>query len=249
MSQSKTSAPVARNVFWLMISFVAWELFQGLRARAAVPGGSWPLNPLDLVFLVLLPTLSAFAFARLFLGLTQSARGTLNVYSALSSPFAWIFWIGLGISMIGHGVHVAGGAMMRALPETFAMGEFAAKISFLDTRVGYFLLGLGLFMATLAIVVMGQGAGQRLSGPERFLFILGSLATYGVALIFLGVGASQIIPAIVASVIISAVSLWSLPPSEVTRDPIGAFVVPGTFLAGLALIAWTLIAGGQPTWP
>jgi len=248
-SQTRTTAPVARNVFWLMVSFIAWELLQGLRSGARPPEGSWPLQPVDLVFLVLLPAFSAFAFARLFLALTQTARGTLNVYSALSSPFAWIFWIGLAIGIIGQGVHVAGHAVMRALPETFIRGEFAAKVAFLDTRIGYFLLGLGLFLATLAVVVVGQGVGQRLSTPQRLLFILGSLVTYGAMIVYLGVGAQQIIFAIVASVVISAVSLWSLPPSEVTHDPIGAFVVPGTFLAGVTLIAWTLIVGGQPTWP
>jgi hypothetical protein len=248
-SQLRSAAPVARSVFWLILSLVAWELFQGLRSGAKAPTGSWALSPLDLVFLVLLPALSAFAFAKLFLVLTQSARGTLNVYSALSSPFAWIFWVGLGIGMIGHGIHVAGHAVQSSLPETFVRGEFASKVAFLDGRVGYLLLGIGFFLATLAVLVMGQGAGQRLSGPQRLLFMLGSLATYGFVIVYLGAGARQLIPAIAASVVLSAVSLWSLPPSEVTRDPIGAFVIPGTFLGGVTLIIWTLIVGGQPTWP
>ncbi len=249
MSQQRTTAPVARNVFWLMICFVAWELFQGLTSRQAAPTGSWPIGIVDLVLLVLLPALSALAFARLFLTLTQSARGTLNVYSALSSPFAWIFWIGLSIGLIGHGMHVAAHAIRQSLPETFLRGAFAAKIAFLDIQIGYLLLGLGFFLATVALIVVGQGAGQRIAGLQRGMFILGSLATYGFAIVYLGVGAQQIVPAIIASAILSAVCLWSLPPSEVTRDPIGAFVVPGTFLAGVALIAWTLVVGGQPTWP
>ena len=79
--------------------------------------------------------------------------------------------------------------------------------------------------------------------------MLGSLATSGVAIIYLGVGAGQIIFAIVASAILSAVSLWNMPPYEVTRDPIAAFMIPGALLAGIALIVWTIVVGGQPTWP
>ena len=167
----------------------------------------------------------------------------------ISSPFAWMFWLGLGIGLIGHGVHVAGHAVQSAMPEMFAQGEFAAKIAFLDVRLGYLLLGLGFFLASLAILLVGQGAGQRISGVERLLFVLGSLATYGFVIVYLGVGGQQIIPAVMASVVLTAVSLWTLPPSELTHDPIGAFIVPGSFLAGVTLIVWTVIVGGQPTWP
>lgn len=232
-----------------MIALLAWELFQGLRAGAPVPSGSWALEPVDLVFLTLLPALTAFAFTRLFLVVTQSARGSLNVYTVISSPFAWLFWIGLAISMIGHGVHVATHAIQRALPDIFIQGEFASKIAFLDTRVGYLLLGFGFFLASLVLLLLGQGAGQRISGPERLLFVLGSLATYGAVFIYLGVGEGQIIPAIAGSVVLSAAGFWTLPPSEVTRDAIGALIIPGTFLACVALIVWTLVVGGQPTWP
>jgi len=45
-----------------------------------VPTGAWPLSAVDAVFLVLIPALVRLAFIRLFLVLTQSARGTLNVY-------------------------------------------------------------------------------------------------------------------------------------------------------------------------
>jgi len=232
-----------------MISLVAWELFQGLRAQAPIPEGSWALTPFDLVFLVVLPALTAFAFTRLFLVVTQSARGSLNVYSVISSPFAWTFWVGLGIGMIGHGVHLAGHAAQRALPEIFDQGEFAAKIAFLDVRLGYILLGFGFFLASLAILLVGQGTGQRISGPERLLFVLGSFATYGFVIVYMGVAGRQVIPAIAASIVLCAVSFWTLPPSEVTRDPIGALIIPGTFIAGAVLIVWTVVVGGQPTWP
>jgi hypothetical protein len=232
-----------------MIALLAWVLFQGLRARAPIPTGSWSHTPFDLVFLVLLPALAAFAYTRLFLVITQSARGTLNVYSVLSSPFAWIFWVGLGIGLIGHGMHITAHSLYRAMPAVFAEGGYAAKIVFLDVKAGYLLLGLGFFLATLAIIFLGQGTGQRLTSPERLLFILGSLATYGLIIVYIGVAGRQVIPAIAASVVLSGASLWILPPSEVTHDPIGAFVTPGAFLAGLTLIVWTVVVGGQPTWP
>lgn len=247
--QVRGTAPVARSTFWVLISLLAWELFQGLRAGAPVPSGSWALGPLDLIFLTLLPAFSGFAFTRLFLVVTQSARGTLNVYTVISSPYAWLFWIGLAIGMIGHGIHVASHVIQRSLPDIFIQGEFASKIAFLDTQVGYLLLGFGFFLASLVLLLLGQGAGQHISGPERLLFVLGSLATYGTVFIYLGVGGGQIIPAIAGSVIVSAAGFWTLPPSEVTRDAIGALIIPGTFLACVALIVWTLVVGGQPTWP
>jgi hypothetical protein len=247
--QIRATAPVARSVFWLMLSLLAWVLFQGLRTGAAQPGGQWSHSPFDLVFLILLPALAAFAFTRLFLVITQSARGTLNVYSVLSSPFAWLFWVGLGVGLIGQGIRVAAHALYRAMPAVFAEGEYAAKIVFLDVKAGYLVLGFGFFLATLALIFVGQGVGQRLTGPERFLFMLGSLATYGFVIVYIGVAGQQVIGAIVASVALSAASLWILPPSEVTHDPIGALVTPGTILGGLTLVVWAVVVGGQPTWP
>jgi hypothetical protein len=246
---ARATAPVARSTFWLMISMLAWELYQGIRAGAPAPDGSWALTPVDLGFFLLLPALTAFAFARLFLVITQSVRGSLNVYSVISSPFAWVFWIGLSFALIGHGIHLAGHVISRALPDMYIQGEFAAKVAFLDTRVGYLLLGFGFFLTTAVVLILGQGGGQRISGFERIIFVLGSLATYGVVFIYLGVGGGQLIPAIVASVVLCVVGFWVLPPYEVTRDPIAAFVMPGTFLAGLTLIIWTIVVGGQPTWP
>ena len=109
-----------------MVALLAWELFQGLRAGAPVRSGSWAIAPADLVFLTLLPALSAFAFTRLFLVVTLSARGSLNVYTVISSPYAWLFWVGLAIAMIGHGIHIAAHAIQRALPDIFIQGEFAS---------------------------------------------------------------------------------------------------------------------------
>jgi hypothetical protein len=232
-----------------MISLVAWEVYQGVRGNAAIPTGSWSHTPVDLVFLVLLPALSAFAFTRLFLVLTQSNRGTLNIYSVISSPYAWMFWVGLAVGLVGYGVRTAAHSLYRAMPQVLAQGEFAAKIQFLDGRLGYLLLGAGFVLATLAIIFVGQGGGQRLSGGERLLFCLGSLATYGVSIVYVGVAGGQIIGAIAASIVLVAASLWILPPSEVTHDPVGALITPGTAAAGLTLVIWTIVVGGQPTWP
>ena len=129
------------------------------------------------------------------------------------------------------------------MPETFSRVNSQPRSLFSDSTVGYLLLGIG-FLASLAILLIGQGAGYRVTGPERLLFVLGSLATYGFVTIYLGVEAELIIFAIIASAVISAVSLWTLRPSEITRDPVGAFIVPGTFLAGVALIIWAVIVGG-----
>ncbi len=243
------TAPVARSTFWLMISLLAWEIYQGIRSGAPAPAGDWALAPVDLVFLILLPALAAFAFARLFLVVTQSVRGSLNVYSVISSPFAWIFWVGLALALIGHGIHIAGHAIGRALPDIYLEGDLAAKISFLDTQVGYLLLGFGFFLTTAVVLLLGQGSGQRIMGAERVVFVLGSLATFGVVFIYLAVEGGQLIPAIAGSVVLSVLGFWSLPPYEITRDPIAAFIMPGTFLSGLALIIWTVVVGGQPTWP
>jgi hypothetical protein len=248
-TQIRANAPVARSVFWVIMSLLVWEVFQGVRANAAVPVGSWSHTPFDLVLLILLPALTAFAFTRLFLVLTQSNRGTLNVYSVISSPYAWMFWVGLAIGLCGYGIHTAAHSLARAMPEVLARGEFAAKIQFLDVRVGYLLLGFGFFLATMAIIFLGQGIGQRLSGGETLLFGLGSLATYGAVIVYIGVGGGQIIAAIAGSIAIVTASLWILPPSEVTGDPIGAFITPGAFAGGLTLIVWTVVVGGQPTWP
>ncbi len=248
-TQVRSNAPVARSVFWVMISLFAWEIYQAVRSQAAIPSGSWSHPWFDLVLLTLLPAFSVFAFTRLFLVLTQSNRGTLNVYAVISSPYAAMFWVGLAIGLIGYGIHTAAHSLARAMPDVLARGEFAGKVDFLDVQLGYLVLGFGFFLATIALILLGQGRAQRLSGGERLLFFIGSLATYGVVIVYMGVGGGQIFAAIAASVVICVVSFWILPPSEVTLDPIGAFITPGTLAALLTLIVWTVIVGGQPTWP
>jgi hypothetical protein len=234
-------------VFWTMVAMATWELYQGLRVGAGTPTGAWPLSGVDVVFLVLIPALCALAFIRLFLFLTQSARGTLNIYAALSSPWAWLFWIGISITMLGHGIHVAGNAIWRQLPEAFSQGDFAEKIAFLDVDFGFALLALGVFFITLATLFIGHGASQRLRTPDKFIFLLGSLATYGALGILLGVGAQLYIAVIAANTTLTVLGLLLVPPHEILNDPITAFIIPGTFASGLILLIWTLIVGGQPT--
>ncbi len=249
-SQMRANAPVARSVFWVMITLLAWEIYQAARENTAVQSGSWSHTWYDLVFIVFLPALTAFALTRLFLVLTQSNRGTLNVYSVISSPYAWMFWVGLAIGLSGYGIHMAAHSLFRAMPEVLAQGEFAAKIRFLDVHLGYGLLGFGFFFATLAIIFLGQGRAQRLSGGESLLFMIGSLITYGGILVYMGVGGGQIFGAIAASFLLCLASFWILPSvSEVALDPIGALVTPGAAAAFITLVVWTVIVGGQPTWP
>lgn len=246
-SRVGVSAPITRPIFWVMISMVAWELFQGLRIGAAVPTGSWPLSAVDAIFLLLIPTLCAFAFIRLFLVLTQSARGTMNVYAALASPWAWVFWIGISLAMLGQGVHLSGYAIRRQLDPGIVMGTFAAQIKFMDISFGYAVLGLGFFLVTAAMLFLGHGAAQRLAGGERFLFILGSLATFGVLGVIIGVGAHQYIATIGATAALTVAGFLMVPPPEITYDPIAAFIVPGSAVSCLIVLIWTLVVGGQPT--
>jgi len=226
---------------------VAWELFQGLRIGAGVPTGSWPLSAVDAIFLLLLPSLCAIAFIRLFLVLTQSARGTLNVYAALSSPWAWVFWVGICLAMLGQGAHLAGYAIWRQVDPDIIRGAFASQIQFMNIDFGYAVLGLGIFLVTIATLFLGHGTSRPLMGMQRFLFIAGSLATYGVLGVVIGVGAGQYIATIAVTATLTVVGFLLMPPSEITYDPIAAFIVPGSAVSCLIVLIWTLVVGGQPT--
>lgn len=241
------SAPITRPIFWVMISMICWELFQGLRLGSAVPTGSWPLSAVDAILLLLLPALCAFAFVRLFLVLTQTARGTLNVYGALSSPWAWVFWLGISVAMLGQGAHLSGYAIWRQVDPGIIRGEFASQIHFMNVGFGYAILGLGIFLVTIATLFLGHGTSHRLIGVERFLMLAGSLATYGVLGVVIGVGAGQYIATIAVTATLTVVGLLLVPPSEITYDPIAAFIVPGSAISCLIVLIWTLVVGGQPT--
>jgi hypothetical protein len=242
-------APVVSSVRWLILSILAWQTVNLLRYTGPGTTGSWPTGPFELLLLFVMPGLTAFAFVRLFLASVQSARGSLNTYTLTSSPWAWLFWLGLAIGMVGQGTHLAADSINAALPAVVANGDFAAKVAFYDEDLGHWLLGLGFFLMTAVVVMLGQGASSRVVGGERLLFAIGSLLTYGVTIVYLGVEGGQIVGSIIGSGLLSALSLWVLPPGEIGRDPVGLLVVPGTAAAGVLLLAWGLMVGGQPSWP
>ncbi len=58
MGQTRTRAPVARSVFWVMLSVVAWEFFQFIRSEPGNLCCSWALPLVDLLFLCYCPLLA-----------------------------------------------------------------------------------------------------------------------------------------------------------------------------------------------
>jgi hypothetical protein len=242
-------APVMSSVRWLILSIVLWEATHLMRETAPGTTGSWPINPMELLLFFVMPGLTAFAFVRLFLASVQSAFGSLNTYTLTASPWAWAFWLGLALAMVGQGAHLAADALNAALPSVVARGDFALKVDFFDEQLGHWLLGAGFFLMSAVIVVLGQGASSRALGHERLLLGVGSIVTYGFAVLYIGVEGQQAVMTILGSGIITALGLWALPPSEVTRDPVGLLIMPGTTAAGLILLVWGLVVGGQPAWP
>jgi hypothetical protein len=235
------------SVRWLILSIIAWQAVHLLREAGPPTTGSWPINPVELLLFFVMPALSGFAFVRLFLASVQSAFGSLNTYTLTASPWAWAFWLGLAAGMVGQGAHLAADALNAAL--VVARGDYALKVDFFDEQLGHWLLGLGFFLMTAVIIVLGQGASSRAIGYERLVIGAGSIITYGFTVLYIGVEGQQAVLTILGSGIITALGLWVLPPSEVTRDPVGLLVMPGTALAGLLLLFWGLVVGGQPSWP
>jgi hypothetical protein len=249
MRAGRSAAPVMSSVRWLLVSMLAWELAAVVRPHGPATTGSWPINPFDLLVLVVMPSLTAFALVRLFLAAVQSGFGSLNTYTLTSSPWSWAFWLGLAVAMVGHGEHMGADILHRSLPAAVAHGEFAAQLQFFDVQLGHRLFGLGFFVTTAVLIIVGQGASRRVIGMERTLLLVGSLLTYGLTFMYLGVAGEQIVPAILGSGLLVGLSVWVLPPSEATHDPIWLLILPGTGLAGIILLAWGLLVGGQPTWP
>jgi len=249
MRGGRSAAPVLGSVRWVLATIIAWEVVQGLQPTGPPATGSWPVSPFDLLLLTVVPGLTAFAFVRLFLAVVQSGFGSLNTYTLTSNPWAWAFWVGLAVAMVGQGEHWAANTLNTALPEVVLHGGYGAQVEFLDEELGLWLLGGGFFLMTAVVMVLGQGATHRIVGGERGLLALGSVLTYGFAVVFIGVEGQQIVPAILGSGILFGLAIRALPPSEMSRDPVSLLVVPGVALAGIILLAWGLIVGGQPTWP
>jgi hypothetical protein len=249
MSTARSVAPVMRNVWWLLASVLAWEAVQALSGLGPEKTGSYPINPYQLLLLFVMPGLTAFAFVRLFLACVQSCYGSLNTYTLTSSPFAWVFWLGLAVAMVGQGEHAASAALRAVLPSVVAHGDYAATVAFFERQLGLWLLGLGFLSMTGVVLLLGPGSPQRAYGADRLLLGLGSVATFGFAIVYFGVEGRQIVLAVLGSGMLAAIGLWAVPGGERTHDPVGLLVLPGTLVAGLGLLVWGLIVGGQPTWP
>lgn len=246
---SRTAAPVMSSVRLLLLSIMGWEIVQALRAVGPATTGSWPANPFDLLLLFVMPGLTTFAFTRLFIAVIQAGSGSLNTYTLTSSPWAWVFWLGLAVAMVGQGAHVAANALNNAVPQVVRFGEYGVMAEFWDEQLGHWLLGSGFFLMTLAVMVLGQGAAQWVVGGERALLAIGSFVTYGVTVLFIGVEGQQVVPAILGSFALTGLGLWALPPYELGRDPVSLLVIPGVAAAGVVLLIWGVLVGGQPAWP
>jgi hypothetical protein len=237
------------GINWMLFTIMGWEVVQALQAVGPPNTGSWPINPFDLLLLTVMPGLTAFAFVRLFLAVVQSGFGSLNAYTLTSSPWAWVFWIGLAVAMVGQGEHLAANILNLALPEVVRHGDYGAQIEFLDEQLGPWLLGGGFFMMTMVVMLLGQGATYRVVGGIRWGLAAGSVITFGFAVLFIGVEGGQIVPAILGSGILTGLTLRALPPGEASRDPVSLLIMPGVALAGVILLGWGLLVGGQPSWP
>ncbi len=249
MSVGRSAAPVDGSVRWLLGSIALWELIHLLRAVGPEVGSSWPVGLFDLLLLTVVPALTAFAFIRLFLAVVQSNYGSLNTYTLTSSPWSWMFWLGLGIALLGQGSHAAADLLQTHMPDVVANGEFGELLRFMHEDLGHWLLGAGFLMMSILIIFLGMGSSYRVFGGERMFLGLGSVITYGVVVLFLGVEGGQLVPAIIGSGLLAGVAFWVLPARDLFHDPVGLLVVPGTALGGLALLIWGLLVGGQPTPP
>lgn len=243
------AAPVLSSVRWLLLSLLGWEVVYALRTVGPQEIGRIGLGPFELLLFTLMPALTAFAFVRLFLAVVQAAYGSLNTYTLTSSPWAWLFWLSLGLVLVGEGTHLTADILGRVLPEVVQHGEFGARLLFFDNTLAAWLLGLGIFLATGVVLMLGPGAAQMVIGVERLLMALASVATYGVFILFIGVMRQQFLLALLGSVILSGIGLRVLSRGELTRDPVTLAIIPGTAIAGAALAVWAALAGGQPTWP
>ena len=249
MNTGHNAAPVLSSVRWLLLSIFGWEVVYALRGVGPQEIGRIGLGPFELLLFTLMPALMAFALVRLFLAVVQAAYGSLNTYTLTSSPWAWLFWLSLGLALTGQGTHLTADVLGRVLPEVVQHGEFGARLMFFDNTLAAWLLGLGMFLATGVVLMLGPGAAQMVIGVERLLMALASMATYGVLILFMGVMRRQFLLALLGSVILTGIGLRLLPRGELTRDPVTLAIIPGTAIAGATLIVWAALAGGPPTWP
>ncbi len=240
---------MVNSVRWLLAALLFWALVSRLRAGGGSTLGSWPVGVFDLLALTLAPALTFFAMVRLFLGVAQSGSGSLNTYTATSSPWSWVFWLFLGVALVGQGSHATAAVLEAQVPEVIRNGDFARVITFFSRTLSFWLLGVGLFGVSVVLLGLGRTAAPQVFGAEALLLALGSLLTYGLAIVYLGTYADLFLPAVLGAAALAILGLWSFGPYELTRDPVGLLIVPGSATAAVVLLIWSIILGGKPTWP
>ena len=247
----RSSAPVVSSIRWLIIVLVLWAAARLLADTGPNSLGSWPLSFFELLALVPLPAFAAFAFVRLFLAVVQSASGSLNTYTLTASPWAVVFWLSLATALLGYGSRITASALLARMPDLIRHGDFARMITFFHDSLSLLLVGAGFFGVTAVILVLGRGAAPPVFGLERPLTALGSLLTYGYAVLYLALVAqgAMFIPALLGSAGLAGFGLWLMGGYEATQDPVGLLVIPGNLAAAATLIVWALVIGGRPVWP
>lgn len=245
----RVNSPVLYSVRWLLAALLFWVLVSRLRAGGGGGVGSWPVGVFDLLSLTLVPALTAFAMIRLFLGVAQSGSGSLNTYTATSSPWSWVFWLFLGIALVGQGSHATATVLEAQLPEVIRNGDFARVVVFFSRTLSFWLLGLGFFGVSAVLLALGRSATQQVFGAEALVLGIGSLLTYGYAVVYIGAYAGLFLPAVAGGAALAVLGLWSLGPYELTRDPVGLLVVPGCATAAAVLLIWSIVLGERPSWP
>lgn len=249
MIGGRAIAPVKGSVHWLLVAIVIWEGLEFLQGRGPQTVAGRPIELVPLLLLTLAPALIALGFVRLFLAVNQAGFGSLNAYTLTSSPWAWMFWAGLAVTLVGNGLHVGAHELNAAVPEVVRHGEFGTMAAFFDETLGHWLTGIGLFTMNAVVLFLGQGSAPRVVGGEQVLLVLGSLVTYGAGILFMGVQGQMLIPTLLAAAALVAIGFRHLSTWDVNHDPVSLLIVPGTAAAGLVLAVWSLVVGGQPTWP
>lgn len=247
---ARAAAPVASSIRWLIVVLLFWILVRLLRNVGSQALGSWPLSLFELLALVVAPALAGFAFVRLFLAIVQSASGSLNTYTLTASPWAIVFWLCLAVTLLGYGSHITASALAARMPDLIRHGDFARMIGFFAETLSTWLVGAGFFGISLVVLVLGRGAAPPAFGPERLLTGLGSLLTYGYAIVYLATQqASLFLPVLLCSLVLAGFGLWLMGVYEASSDPVGLLIIPGSLLAVVALLVWAIVVGGRPTWP
>jgi len=249
MNGGRSIAPVKGSVRWLLVALLLWEGLELLRNTGPASFSGRPIGLFELLLVTLAPVLIALGFVRLFIAVIGAGYGSLNTYTLTSSPWAWVFWAALALTLAGHGEHAGAHLLNQAVPEVVRHGDFGVTARFFDETLGHWLLSVGMFAMSSVILVLGQGAARRVVAGEQMLLIVGSVVTYGGGILYIGVEGQMLTPAIVAAVGLAAVGLRHLSMWDVDHDPVSLLMLPGAAAGALVLVVWGLVVGGQPTWP